>query len=160
MRIVLQRVRQASVTVYDEKQPEGRLTGDISQGLVLLVGFRDGDQTESVSRLAKKILELRIFEDDRSKMNRSVQDIGGGLLVVSQFTLYGDTRKGRRPSFTGTMPPEEAEKMYQRLIDLLSGSGLKIASGVFGAKMKVEIINDGPVTFLLEDEMSPSAPTG
>jgi len=152
MRIVVQRVARASVTVFDAENPRGVLTGTIGRGLVLLVGLRDGDKMDSVSKLAKKLLELRIFEDEAGKMNRSVVDIGGQLLVVSQFTLYGDTHKGRRPSFTNAMPPAEAESMYLRLVHLLEGSGLKIATGVFGAKMEVEIINDGPVTFILEDE--------
>jgi D-tyrosyl-tRNA(Tyr) deacylase len=152
MRVVLQRVKRGSVTIYDPQDPEGRLTGEIGRGLVLLVGFRDGDKTDSVSRLAQKIVELRIFEDDTGKMNRSVTDLGGELLVVSQFTLYGDTRKGRRPGFSQAMPPDEAKKMYGRFIRLLESSGLNVASGVFGAKMELEIINDGPVTFILEDE--------
>ncbi len=159
MRVVLQRVKRASVTVCDSDGSE-RVTGRIDRGLMLLVGFRAGDGAESAAKLAKKILELRIFEDDAGKMNRSIADIGGEFLVVSQFTLYGDTRKGRRPSFTGTMPPEEAEAMYRRFVELLEGSGLTVATGVFGAKMEVEIINDGPVTFILEDEPAPSAATG
>jgi D-tyrosyl-tRNA(Tyr) deacylase len=152
MRIVVQRAARASVIVFDVENPGGVLTGEIGRGLVLLVGFRDGDQMDSVAKLARKLLELRIFEDEAGKMNRSVTDIDGQLLVVSQFTLYGDTHKGRRPSFTDAMPPMEAEQMYLRLVQLLEGSGLKIATGVFGAKMEVEIINDGPVTFILEDE--------
>jgi D-tyrosyl-tRNA(Tyr) deacylase len=152
MKLVIQRVRRASVTVYDQKNPDGIKTGEIGKGLVILFGLRTGDMLESASKLAKKILELRIFEDDAGKMNRSIMDIGGELLVVSQFTLYGDTRKGRRPSFTGTMPPDEAEPMYNRFVQMLEGSGLKVATGIFGAKMEVEIINDGPVTFILEDK--------
>ncbi len=152
MRVVLQRVKRGSVTIYDPQHPEGRLTGEIGRGLVLLVGFRDGDKMDSVSRLAQKIVELRIFEDDTGKMNRSVTDLSGELMVVSQFTLYGDTRKGRRPGFSQAMPPDEAKKMYDRFIRLLEGSGLNVTTGVFGAKMEVEIVNDGPVTFILEDE--------
>lgn len=152
MKLVLQRVRRASVTVINSDHSEGILAGTIDRGLVVLVGLRAGDSMESASKLARKLLELRIFEDDEGKMNRSVADIGGGILVVSQFTLYGDTRKGRRPSFTETMPPDQAEPMYRRFIKLLEGSGLNVATGVFGAKMEVEIINDGPVTFILEDE--------
>ncbi len=160
MRIVLQRVKRASVTVCSDDGSEPRVTGEIDRGLVLLVGFRPGDSTESAAKLAKKLLDLRIFEDDDGKMNRSVTDISGGLLVVSQFTLYGDTRKGRRPSFTGAMPPAEAEAMYGRFVQMLEGSGLTIATGVFGAKMEVEIINDGPVTFILEDEPATSSAAG
>ena len=152
MKLVLQRVRRASVTVYNSANPRGVLTGQIEQGLVVLVGFRAGDQMESASKLAAKLLELRIFEDEDGKMNRSVSEVGGALLVVSQFTLYGDTRKGRRPGFTDAMPPETAEPMYARFVHLLEGTGLKVATGVFGARMEVEIINDGPVTFILQDE--------
>jgi D-tyrosyl-tRNA(Tyr) deacylase len=154
MKLVLQRVKRASVTVSADGQVTK--TGEIERGLVVLIGLRSGDGMESAAKLAKKLVELRIFEDDTGKMNLSVTDINGGLLVVSQFTLYGDTRKGRRPSFTGTMPPDEAEKMYLRFMELLKGTGLKVATGVFGAKMEVEIINDGPVTFILEDEISQS----
>ncbi len=160
MRIVLQRVKRASVTASDDSHPDGRVTGTIGRGLVILVGFRPGDGAESMARLAKKLLELRIFEDDAGKMNRSVADVSGGLLIVSQFTLYGDIRKGRRPSFTGAMPPDEAEAMYRRFVHLLEGSGLTVATGVFGAKMEVEIINDGPVTFILEDEPAQSQASG
>lgn len=156
MRVVLQRVKRASVTAYLPERPDGVRSGEISRGLVVLIGLRSGDGMESASRLARKLLELRIFEDDAGRMNRSVADIRGDLLIVSQFTLYGDTRKGRRPSFTNTMPPDEAERMYDRFVHLLEGSGLKVATGIFGAKMEVEIINDGPVTFILEDDVSPS----
>ena len=154
MRLVVQRVKRASVTVFDSDHPDGKRTGVIDRGLVVLTGFRADDQTESVSKLAKKLVELRIFEDDGGKMNRSISEVNGGLLIVSQFTLYGDTRKGRRPSFTDAMTPEAAEAMYRRFVQLLEGFGLPIAAGVFGAKMEVEIINDGPVTFILEDELS------
>jgi len=160
MKLVLQRVKRASVTVYSPANPEGVVTGEIDRGLVVLVGLRAGDQMESASKLARKLLELRIFEDEDGKMNRSISEVGGGLLIVSQFTLYGDTRKGRRPSFTGTMPPDEAEPMYERFVHLLEGTGLKVASGVFGAKMDVEIINDGPVTFILQDEPAQSQSSG
>jgi D-tyrosyl-tRNA(Tyr) deacylase len=152
MKLVMQRVKRASVTVYSPDDPDGKRTGEIDRGLVILVGFRAGDVLESASKLAKKLLELRIFEDEDGKMNRSVADVGGELLVISQFTLYGNTNKGRRPSFTGAMPPGDAEAMYDRFVHLLEGSGLKVATGIFGAKMEVEIINDGPVTFILEDE--------
>lgn len=156
MKIVLQRVKKSQVTVFDEEHPDGVVTGKIGRGLNLLVGFKAGDSVESAAKLAKKVVELRIFEDKDGKMNRSVTDIEGGLLVVSQFTLYGDTRKGRRPSFTGTMPPQEAENMYHHLITLLKNSGLTVETGIFGAKMEVEIVNDGPVTFILEDSMPAS----
>lgn len=152
MIIVLQRVKNGSVKIPGKSDSGARVVGRIGRGLVLLVGFRVGDQLESAARLARKILELRIFEDEIGKMNLSVSDIKGELLVVSQFTLYGDTRKGRRPGFSDAMPPDEARSMYLRFVKMLEGSGLKVATGEFGAKMEVEIINDGPVTFVLEDE--------
>lgn len=154
MKLVIQRVRRGSVLIFDADHPSGRASGEIGAGLVVLVGFRAGDTIETAAKLARKVLELRIFEDDEGKMNRSVLEIKGQLLVVSQFTLYGDTRKGRRPSFTGAMPPDEAEQLYRRFVQLIEESGLATATGVFGAKMEVEIINDGPVTLILEDEFS------
>lgn len=156
MRLVIQRVRRASVTVFDSANSDGLKTGEIGHGLVLLVGFRTGDTPEVVIRMAKKVSELRIFEDSEGKMNLSIGDTAGSFLVVSQFTLYGDTRRGRRPSFTESMSPVEAEEKYDFFIRLLKESGLEVASGRFGAKMEVEIINDGPVTLILEDE--PAAP--
>jgi D-aminoacyl-tRNA deacylase len=156
MKVVLQRVKRAAVTVFDEGQETGRRTGEISRGLVLLAAFRIGDTSDHVSRLAKKIAELRIFEDSAGKMNRALAEVGGQLLVVSQFTLYGDTRRGRRPSFTESMPPAEAEKLYELFIRLLRNAGVTVATGEFGAKMEVEIINDGPVTFILDDESAAS----
>jgi D-tyrosyl-tRNA(Tyr) deacylase len=153
MRLVIQRVSQASVTVFDDEHPQGFKKGRINRGLVILLGLKIEDKIESAIRLAKKLSELRIFEDNFGKMNKSILDIGGEFLVISQFTLYGDTRKGRRPSFTGAMPPEEARKMYERFVEMLINSGLKVETGSFGAKMEVEIINDGPVTFVLEDDM-------
>jgi D-tyrosyl-tRNA(Tyr) deacylase len=156
MKLVVQRVRQGKVTIFDHGDAAPRVTGEIGRGLVILVGFRLGDQMDAVARMVKKVLELRIFEDEAGKMNRSVVDIDGGLLAVSQFTLYGDARRGRRPSFTEALPPAEAEPMYRRFVQLLSGSGLTTASGEFGAKMEVEIINDGPVTIILDDDVTQS----
>ncbi|NMC44289.1 MAG: D-tyrosyl-tRNA(Tyr) deacylase [candidate division Zixibacteria bacterium] len=155
MKLVVQRVRTGRVTVFDQSDAP-RSTEEIGQGLVILVGFRLGDQLDAVAKMARKVLELRIFEDEAGKMNRSVIDIGGAVLAVSQFTLYGDTRRGRRPSFTEALPPAEAEPMYRRFVQLLSGSGLRTASGEFGAKMEVEIINDGPVTIILDDDAAQS----
>lgn len=152
MKLVLQRVKRGAVTVFDPNSGQGRLAGQIGPGLVVLIGFRIGDGADTAAKMARKLLELRIFEDEAGKMNRSVSDIGGGILAVSQFTLYGDTHKGRRPSFIDAMPPEEAEPMYRRFITFLESSGLAVAAGVFGAKMEVEIINDGPVTIILEDD--------
>lgn len=144
------------MAIFDSGGDAPQSTEAIDRGLVILVGFRPGDRMDAVARMAKKVLELRIFEDEAGKMNRSVADIGGGLLIVSQFTLYGDTRRGRRPSFTGALCPAEAEPMYRRFVQLLTASGLATASGRFGAKMEVEIINDGPVTIILDDDAAQS----
>jgi D-tyrosyl-tRNA(Tyr) deacylase len=144
MRVVLQRVSRAKVTV------EGRVTGEIGRGLLLLAGFTDGDTEDALAWMADKIVGLRIFPDDDGKMNRSVQEVGGGLLVVSQFTLYGDARKGRRPSFVDAARPEVAIPLYERFVDLLRATGLPVGTGEFGAMMDVELVNDGPVTLILE----------
>ena len=144
MRVVLQRVKEAKVTV------EGKVVGQIQKGLVLLFGAKTGDSEKDVEYLADKCVNLRIFEDSEQKMNLSALDVKAEVLVVSQFTLYGDTRKGRRPSFTNALNPQEAEKLYQKFIDQIKATGLKAESGIFGAKMLVEIFNWGPVTFVLE----------
>ena len=144
MRVVLQRVTRATVTV------EGRITGAIEHGLALLVGFAGEDSEDNLRWMADKIVGLRIFADEEGKMNRSVEDVRGALLVVSQFTLYGDTRKGRRPSFVNAAPPEQAIPLYERFIEILRASDLDIATGEFGAHMSVELVNDGPVTLILE----------
>lgn len=144
MRIVLQRVSRARVTV------EGRVTGEIGRGLLLLAGFKEGDTDDALAWMADKVVGLRIFPDDEGKMNRSVQEAGGGLLVVSQFTLYGDARKGRRPSFVDAARPEIAIPLYERFVDLLRATGLAVGTGEFGAMMDVELVNDGPVTLILE----------
>ncbi|OGC84901.1 MAG: D-tyrosyl-tRNA(Tyr) deacylase [candidate division Zixibacteria bacterium RBG_16_43_9] len=146
MRVVLQRVRDASVEV------EGKIVGQIGKGMVLLLGATIGDSEKEVVYLADKCANLRIFEDAQGKMNLSVQEIGGEILVISQFTLYGDTRKGRRPSFTEAMEPKEAERLYLMFIDYLKEKGLRVEQGVFGAKMLVKIFNDGPVTFILDSK--------
>jgi D-tyrosyl-tRNA(Tyr) deacylase len=144
MRIVLQRVSRARATV------EGRTAGEIGAGLLLLVGFRDGDGEEALAWMADKVVGLRIFSDDEGKMNRSVEESGGALLVVSQFTLYGDARKGRRPSFVEAARPEVAIPLYERFLDLLRATGRPVQTGEFGAHMEVELVNDGPVTLVLE----------
>jgi D-tyrosyl-tRNA(Tyr) deacylase len=144
MRVVLQRVSRARVTV------EGRVSGEIGRGLLLLAGFTDGDSEDALAWMADKVVGLRIFPDDEGKMNRSVQEVGGGLLVVSQFTLYGDTRKGRRPSFVDAARPEIAIPLYERFVALLRATGLPVGTGEFGAMMDVELVNDGPVTLILE----------
>ncbi|MDZ7717713.1 MAG: D-aminoacyl-tRNA deacylase [Balneolaceae bacterium] len=145
MKVVVQRVKNASVTVNDE------VTGSIENGLLLLVGIHESDTKDEVDWCCRKIPTLRIFEDDEGKMNRSVTDVKGGILVVSQFTLYGDARKGTRPSFIEAAKPEKAELLYDYMIDVLKrDSGLQIESGEFGAMMDVEFINSGPVTLILE----------
>jgi D-aminoacyl-tRNA deacylase len=144
MRIVLQRVRAGRVTVDD------RTIAEIGRGLVLLVGVGHGDGEEQARYLAEKIANLRIFEDEQGKMNRSILDIGGAALVVSQFTLYADTRKGRRPAFTDAAPPETAAPLVAHFAALLRAQGLPVQEGEFGAHMLVEIANDGPVTIILE----------
>lgn len=144
MRVVLQRVKEAKVTV------EGKVVGQIQKGLVLLLGARTGDTEEDVAYLVEKCVNLRIFEDREQKMNLSALDVKAEVLVISQFTLYGNTSKGRRPSFTDSLEPQEAERLYNRFIDQVRAAGLKTESGIFGAKMLVEIHNWGPVTFILE----------
>jgi D-aminoacyl-tRNA deacylase len=145
MKIVVQRVSRASVTV------DGTVEGEIKKGLLLLAGIHQSDTKETVDWCCRKISRLRIFEDDEGKMNRSVQDVNGAILVISQFTLYGDTRKGTRPSFIEAARPEEAEPLYDYMINKLKNlSGLQVESGVFGAMMDVELINDGPVTIIVE----------
>jgi D-tyrosyl-tRNA(Tyr) deacylase len=145
VRVVLQRVKRASVKVDDE------MMGQIGCGFLILVGAQKGDTEKQASYLADKCVGLRVFEDKNGKMNLSIKDIGGQALVVSQFTLCADISKGRRPSFDGAMPPDDAEKLYMRFCELLSEQGLNVQTGRFGAKMAVELINDGPVTFILEN---------
>ncbi len=144
MRVLLQRVREASVTV------EGEVVGAIGQGFVALVGVGHADGEEQAAWLAQKVAGLRVFEDEEGKFNRSLLDVGGAALVVSQFTLYADSRKGRRPSFTDAAPPEVAEPLVARFADLLRAEGVPVEMGVFGAMMLVKIHNDGPVTIWLE----------
>ncbi len=146
MRAVIQRVSQARVTV------EGRVTGQIGAGLVVLLGVGQGDTEESAAWLAEKIAHLRIFDDGQGKMNLSLLDTGGAALVVSQFTLYGDVRKGRRPGFEQAAPPKQAEYLYQEFVRLLKTAGVHAETGVFQAHMAVELTNDGPVTLLLDSE--------
>ncbi len=145
MRVVLQRVSEASVTI------EGSVVGEIGAGHVLLVGFTPGDSEEQLTWMAEKIIGLRVFSDEDGKMNLSLDDVGGALLVVSQFTLYGDTRKGRRPSFVHAAPPEIAVPLYERFVALLETHlPGRVATGRFGAMMDVALVNDGPVTLVLE----------
>lgn len=151
MRALIQRVSRASVRV------DGRVTGEIGPGLLVLLGVAPADTEAQADWIADRIAHLRIFADEAGKMNRSVRDIGGGVLVVSQFTLYGDARKGRRPSFIGAARPEIAEPLYRRVLERLSLPDRSAQAGVFGADMAVELINDGPVTLLIESD-PPAAP--
>lgn len=144
MKIVLQRVLRSSVTVNDE------VVGKIGRGLMILFGAERGDADSAVDALADKALNLRIFADDQGKMNRSCLDVQGEILVVSQFTLAGDCSRGRRPGFDNAAAPDEAERLYKKFVERLAESKLKIQEGKFGAHMQVDIVNDGPVTFILE----------
>lgn len=147
MRAVVQRVKEASVSI------EGERVGEIGKGLVILLGIAQGDSEREARRLAEKIAHLRIFADEEGRFNLSALDVGAQALVVSQFTLYGDTRKGRRPSFTSAAPPEVAEPLVERFIEFLRAVGLQVESGRFGAMMVVNIANDGPVTLILDTEV-------
>jgi D-tyrosyl-tRNA(Tyr) deacylase len=145
MRTVIQRVKSASVSV------DGRMIGRIGQGLLVFAGFAASDGEEQVRWMCEKIVRLRIFEDDAGKMNRSVEDVEGGILVISQFTLYGDAARGNRPSFTGAAPPAAAEPLYEEMVRRLRlASVVPVETGSFGADMEVALVNDGPVTLLLE----------
>jgi D-aminoacyl-tRNA deacylase len=146
MRAVVQRVSRACVTV------DGGITGEIADGLMILLGVGRADTTVVAIRMAEKIANLRIFEDDQRKMNRSLLEIKGSALVISQFTLYGDARGQRRPSFVGAAPPEQARKLYEEFSETLRRLGVTVASGVFGAMMSVELVNEGPVTILLDSD--------
>lgn len=151
MRAVVQRVSRARVTVQDA-DGSWRETGAIDTGLCVLVGVAQGDTAEDARWLAEKIAGLRVFEDDAGKMNRDVLEAGGGVLAVSQFTLLGDARKGRRPAFTEAMAPEPARELYAQVCSLLRERGLTVAEGEFRATMRVEIDNEGPVTLLLDSK--------
>ena len=144
MKALLQRVSKASVSISGEE------VGRIERGLVVLLGVADGDAEKDAQYLMQKIINLRIFADEAEKFNLSVRDVGGGLLLVSQFTLMADTRKGRRPSFIMAAPPEKAEELFNYCVDLARDSGLRVATGRFQQMMQVEIHNDGPVTIMLD----------
>ena len=144
MRAVVQRVSRASVT------SEGQVVGQIGRGLLVLLGISQGDNHNDLKYVADKVAGLRIFDDDDGKMNLSLQDVNGELLVVSQFTLYGDCRKGRRPSFVAAASPKSAETLYQEFVDYLKNAGLKVATGKFQQMMQVELVNYGPVTLLVD----------
>ena len=144
MRAVIQRVRSASVTV------DGAVVGRIARGVVVLVGIGQGDGAADIAYVARKVRELRLFEDEGGRLNRSLTEVGGAALVVSQFTLYGDCRRGRRPSFDAAAPPQAARAVYEALVGALRDDGTQVATGVFQAMMDVSLVNDGPVTVLLD----------
>src|SRR5205823_13042358 len=146
MRAVLQRVSEARVRI------DGEVVGEIGRGLLVLLGIAPGDAPEQTEWLADKIVGLRVFEDDEGKMNRDVTEVGGGVLIVSQFTLYGDCRKGRRPSFIEAAPPAVAVPLYAAFIDAVRARGVPVATGRFGAMMQVELVNDGPVTLIVDSK--------
>ena len=150
MRIVLQRVKSAHVDVA------GETTGSIGVGLLILLGVTQTDKEEDAEYLADKVVKLRIFPDEEGRMNRSLLEAEGSLLVVSQFTLYGDCRKGRRPSFDQAAPPEQARALYEYFIQRLKSSNIAVETGVFQAEMEIHLINDGPVTFILDSKRSPT----
>ena len=146
MRAVVQRVKRSSVKV------DGEIVGAIQNGLNVLIGICKDDTLDDLKYIVDKVINLRIFHDDNDKMNLSVKDINGAILAISQFTLYGDCRKGRRPNFMNALGGNEAEKLYDKFIEMLRETGIEIATGVFGAHMDVEIQNDGPVTILLDSK--------
>ncbi|MFB3095464.1 MAG: D-aminoacyl-tRNA deacylase [Candidatus Acidiferrales bacterium] len=148
MRAVVQRVSRARVEV------EGRMTGEIGEGLLVLVGVAKTDAEADAAQLAEKIAGLRLFNDDNGKMNRSVEEVGGAVLVVSQFTLHGDCRKGRRPSFDRAAPAAQAQTLYEKFLHVLRHRGLQVETGVFQATMEVELVNAGPVTLLVDTDRS------
>ncbi len=146
MRVVLQRVSRAKVTV------EGKVTGEIGAGLMILLGVGKEDTSATAAAMAEKVSNLRIFEDEQGKMNRSLLDVKGGALVVSQFTLYGDTRGQRRPSFLAAAPPDLAKTLYEEFCEALRGLGITVGTGIFQTMMSVELVNEGPVTILVDSE--------
>ena len=146
MRALIQRVSSARVAVGAET------IGAVGHGVLILLGVKSGDDQAALAYLVEKIIHLRIFSDEEGKMNRSLLDVGGEVMVVSQFTLYADCRKGRRPSFQGAAPPAEGERLYEEFVQALRDKGLKVATGRFGAEMQVTLVNDGPVTILLDTD--------
>lgn len=146
MRVVVQRSKQASVVV------DGRTVGKISAGFVVLVGITHDDSQEDVLYLADKVANLRVFEDEQGKMNLSLLDVGGEVLSISQFTLYGDCRKGRRPSFVQAAKPEQAKALYEQFNEALEAKNIKVETGIFGAMMQVHLINDGPTTLMIDSK--------
>jgi len=145
MRAVVQRVKSATVRVG------GETISSTGIGMLVLLGAGKGDTEDKAHRIADKLMHLRIFEDSEGKMNLSAKSVGGEFMVVSQFTLYGDLSRGRRPSFTDALEPEEAEYLYNRFVDYLKENGFRTGKGIFGARMEVDLVNDGPVTFMMEE---------
>ncbi|NOX90610.1 MAG: D-tyrosyl-tRNA(Tyr) deacylase [Calditrichaeota bacterium] len=146
MKVVVQRVKHASVSV------DGKVVGKIDKGLMLLIGVAESDREEDIEFVADKCVNLRIFEDEEGKMNRSLLETGGEILAISQFTLLGDTRKGRRPSFINAADPEKGNAFYEKFIERLRSHGIKVQTGIFGAMMDVELLNYGPVTIIVESK--------
>lgn len=146
MRTIIQRVKESSVSV------QGHIVGNIGKGILVLLGIKKDDDKKDADYLSDKIINLRIFEDENGKMNRSLSDVGGECLVVSQFTLYGDCRKGRRPSFTQAAPPEKANALYEYFVECIRKKDIQVHTGQFQAMMDVALINDGPVTFIVESK--------
>ena len=144
MRVVVQRCRRASVTA------DGVLTGSIDKGFMLLIGFTHDDTKEIIDKMIRKIINLRVFTDENDKMNLNIKDVNGSILSISQFTLYADTKKSRRPSFTNAAKPDLANELYEYFIEKCTQENIKVEHGIFGADMKVELLNDGPVTIILE----------
>ncbi len=144
MRLLVQRVLNSNVKV------DGKITGEINKGYMVLLGVTHDDDTEKADYLVKKLINLRVFEDENGKMNLNINQIGGELLIISQFTLYGNTKDGNRPSFTEAAKPEKAEELYNYFVEQCRKEGIKTETGIFGADMKVSLINDGPVTIMLE----------
>lgn len=148
MRAVVQRVSRAAVRV------DGKVCGEITRGLLVLLGVGKSDDQSAADYLSEKIVGLRIFEDAEGKMNLSVKDVNGAILAVSQFTLYGDVRRGKRPSFDSAAPPAEARRLYEYFVERICAAGLRCETGIFQAMMEVELVNDGPVTILIDSEKS------
>lgn len=147
MRIVIQRVKYASVTI------DGKVHGKIDGGIMALIGFKEGDEESLLKPMAEKMTGLRIFEDENERMNLSLSDVGGDILAISQFTLYADCKKGKRPSFTDALKPDKANEFYEKFVRICRDlTGKKIETGIFGADMKVELLNDGPVTIILDSD--------
>lgn len=144
MRVVVQRVKHSSVAV------DANIVGKINEGLLILLGIKNGDTEKDVTWLANKVVSLRIFEDENGKMNKELKEINGSILLISQFTLYGDCVKGKRPSFIEAAKPEIAIPLYEKFIDTLKNQGINVETGIFGADMKVELLNDGPVTLVID----------